>query len=163
MWTESDEAFMQLALEEARLAAREGEVPVGAVIVYAGREIARGRNQRELSGDPTAHAEVLALRRAAVVRGGWRLDGARMYVTLEPCPMCAGAIMFSRLSSLIYGTDSPVWGAAGSVFNIINHPTLNHQLEVIKGLLAAECRELLRQFFSSIRHTAPMTDQNNVA
>ncbi len=146
-----DIKYMQLALEGAKLAYGEGEVPVGAVITHEGEVIARAHNLREQSGDPTAHAEILVLRGAAKRLAGWRLSGARLYVTIEPCPMCAGAMVLARISSLIYGAGDIKWGAAGSVFSVLNHPVLNHQIEVISGVLAAECRELMQRFFAQRR------------
>lgn len=142
-----DRIFMALALDEARRAGEAGEVPVGAVLVSQGAVVAGAGNQRERLHDPTAHAEMLVLREAAVVLGGWRLHQATLYVTLEPCAMCAGAIVLARLRRLVYGADDPKAGAAGSIFNIVDHPALNHSPEVRAGVMEAECSAVLREFF----------------
>ena len=142
---------MRLALAQARQAYAKGEVPVGAVIVVQDKVIAAAHNLRETSNDPTAHAEMLALRQASQISGRWRLSDARLYVTIEPCPMCAGAIMLSRLGTLVYGADDPKWGAVHTLFEVINHPKLNHKLEVISGVLADECREIIQDFFTDRR------------
>lgn len=138
---------MQAALEEARRAEADGEVPVGAVVVHEGRIIARGRNRTETLPDPTAHAEVLALREAAARLGSWRLPGCSLYVTLEPCAMCAGALVLSRIDQLVYGADDPKAGMCGSLGNVVQDPRLNHRVEVERGVLAEECGDLLRAFF----------------
>lgn len=142
---------MGAALDEARAAGAAGEVPIGAVLVLAGSVVARGQNRvlREL--DPTAHAEVVALRGGAKALGNYRLLDCELYVTLEPCAMCAGAMIHSRLGRLVYGADDPKAGAAGSVLDVLNHPRLNHQMTVARGLLAEECGELLRAFFRERR------------
>jgi tRNA(adenine34) deaminase len=140
---------MALALAEARLAA--ADVPVGAVVVRDGSVIAVGHNEREASGDPTAHAEVLALRRAAAALGTWRLDGCTLVVTLEPCTMCAGAIVLSRVSRVVYGAVDEKAGAAGSLWDVVRDRRLNHRPEVIAGVMAAESSELLREFFANHR------------
>ena len=150
-WSGEDRAFMQLALEQAGAAARLGEVPVGAVLVRAGRVVASAHNLRETLGDPTAHAELLAIRHAAAASGGWRLDDASMYVTLEPCPMCAGGLWLARVARLVYAAADPKAGAAGTLYNVVADPRLNHRLRVDSGLLAAESQTLLRAFFAGLR------------
>lgn len=147
-----DEAWMAEALREAELAASEGEIPVGCVIVRDGAIIARGHNLREQTGDPTAHAEVVAIRRAAQALGCWKLSGCTMYVTLEPCPMCAGAISQARISRLIYGASDPAYGCAGSVYRIPEDPAFNHFCICDGGVLEADCRALLERFFQNQRH-----------
>ncbi len=146
-----DRIFMALAIEEARRAGEEGEIPVGAVLVIEGTVVASAGNERERRHDPTAHAEMLVLREAAEAAGGWRLRDASLYVTLEPCAMCAGAIVLARVRRLVYGADDPKAGAAGSVLNIVDHPALNHSPEVKAGVMAAEGAALLREFFRSRR------------
>ena len=146
-----DEYFMRLALREAERALEHDDVPVGCVVVLDGEVIAAARNERELREDPTAHAEVLALREAAQHVGRWRLDGCALYVTLEPCAMCAGAIVLSRAPRVVFGATDPKTGAAGSVFDVLGEPRLNHRPEVAGGLLAGESAELLRAFFASRR------------
>lgn len=139
---------MEIALAEARDAPTHDDIPVGAVVVGPdGGELARARNRREVDGDPTAHAEIIALRAAAKQRGTWRLDGCSLYVTLEPCAMCAGAIVLARIGRLVYGADDPKAGAVGSLWDIPRDPRLNHTVEVIRGVEAEECGELLRAFF----------------
>jgi len=139
------------ALAEARLAATAGEVPIGAVLVEGGRVIARGHNLRETLSDPTAHAEVIVLRDAAKQRGTWHLDGTTLYVTVEPCAMCAGALVLARVGRLVYGVPDPKAGAAGSLMNIVQDERLNHRLEVSSGLRASESIEILRGFFRAKR------------
>ena len=139
------------AMAEARLAAAEGEVPIGAVVVAGGRIVGRGRNAREGRRDPTAHAEVLALQEAARSLGRWRLSGATVYATLEPCPMCAGALVNARVDRLVYAVVDPKAGAAGTLFDIVREPRLNHRMEVTAGVLARECGELLKEFFRAKR------------
>jgi tRNA(adenine34) deaminase len=146
-----DEIFMAEALACARLAASEGEVPVGAVVVLDGRVVGRGRNARERLHDPTAHAEVLALQEAARSLGRWRLTGATVYATLEPCPMCAGALINARVDRLVYGVADPKAGAVDTLFDVVRHPRLNHRVEVASGVLAGECGELLKEFFRGRR------------
>jgi tRNA(adenine34) deaminase len=146
-----DEYFMRLALREAERALEHEDVPVGCAIVHGGEVIAATRNERELRGDPTAHAEVLALREASKRMGSWRLDDCAMYVTLEPCAMCAGAIVLGRLPRVVFGATDPKTGAAGSVFDVLAEPRLNHRPEVAGGLLAADSADLLRTFFASRR------------
>ena len=142
---------MAVALEEARRAMEAGEVPVGAVMVYGGEVIAQAHNRREGFQDPTAHAEMLALREAARKLGRWRLTGATMYVTLEPCAMCAGAMVLARLDRLVYGCDDPKAGACGSIFDIIREPGLNHRVEVVSGVFEKESQSLLKDFFKDRR------------
>lgn len=142
---------MKQALLAARRAFRHGDVPVGAVIVKDGIVIARGRNRRELDEDPTAHAEIVAIRRAARRLGSWRLDGCRLFVTLEPCAMCAGAIVLARLPFLIYGAADPKAGFAGSLGNLCVDPRLNHRVKVTSGVLSAECGKILVDFFRERR------------
>lgn len=146
-----DRYFMSLALAEADKAGRQGEVPVGALVVLNGSILAARGNEREALHDPTAHAEMLALRDAAAQAGGWRLREATLYVTLEPCAMCAGAIVLARIKRLVYAADDPKAGAAGSVLNIVDHPALNHHPEVRAGLMEAEASALLKQFFANLR------------
>jgi tRNA(adenine34) deaminase len=149
--SEDDEYFMRLALREAARAREEGDVPIGAVVVRAGEVIAVGRNERELRQDPTAHAEILALREAARAVGSWRVLEATLYVTLEPCAMCAGAIVLARVPRVVYGASDPKAGAAGSVLDVLGEPRLNHRPEVLAGVLGEECGELLSDFFASRR------------
>ncbi len=146
-----DEYFMRLALREAERAIEHDDVPVGCVVVGAGEVLASAHNERELRGDPTAHAEILALREASVRLGGWRLDGVVLYVTLEPCAMCAGAIVLGRVPRVVYGTPDPKAGAAGSVLDVLGERRLNHRPELAGGLLAMESGDLLRTFFGSRR------------
>ncbi len=141
------ENYMRIALDAARRAGERGEVPVGAVLVHAGRVVASRGNERELRHDPTAHAEMLVLRDAAALLGGWRVLDATLYVTLEPCAMCAGALVLARVARLVYGAADPKGGAAGSVLDISAHPMLNHRVEVTGGVLADEAALLLREFF----------------
>lgn len=142
---------MGLALALAEEAAAHGDVPVGAVVVTEGRVIGRGANRRERDGDPTAHAEILALRDAGRNLGRWHLGGTTLYVTLEPCPMCAGAMVLARVERLVFGAYDPKSGAAGSVMNILQDPRLNHRVEVQGGVLAEACGQLLRRFFHERR------------
>ena len=143
-----------MALELAREAGRQGEVPVGAVAVMGGQVVGRGANRRETDLDPLAHAELLALKEAAVRLGRWRLTGVTLYVTLEPCPMCAGAIVNARVDRVVYGCSDPKAGAAGSVVDLLRHPVLNHRPEVCEGIRAEESAELLRGFFRERRKAA---------
>lgn len=142
---------MRVALELAARAGAEGEVPVGAVVVREGEVIGRGANSRETTGDPTAHAEVLALREAAAALGSWRLADATLYVTLEPCPMCAGALVAARVGRLVFGTADPKAGACGSLYNLCADPRLNHELPVARGVLAQEAAQLLSGWFAAKR------------
>jgi tRNA(adenine34) deaminase len=146
-----DENFMRLALREADRARAEGDVPIGAVVVRGGEVIAVGRNERELREDPTAHAEILALREAAKAAGSWRVLDATLYVTLEPCAMCAGAIVLARVPRVVYGASDPKAGAAGSVLDVLSELRLNHRPEVQGGVLGQECGQLLSDFFASRR------------
>ncbi len=146
-----DEYFMRLALREAIAAGEHGDVPVGAVVVRDGEVIGSGRNEREVRTDPTAHAELLALRAAALTLGGWRLTGAVLYVTLEPCPMCAGAIQQARISRTVYGAPDHKVGAAGTVLNILGDPRLLPRVEVQGGVLAPESLGILQRFFDERR------------
>ena len=146
-----DEHGMRLALEQARGALAHDDVPIGAVVVREGRVIGAGRNERELLQDPTAHAEILALRAAAAAAGSWRVLDATLYVTLEPCAMCAGAIVLARVPRVVFGTTDPKAGAAGSVLDVLAQPQLNHRPAVTGGVLAGECADLLRAFFAARR------------
>ena len=143
--------FMQMALEEAEQAWRENEVPIGAVIVHDGRVIARAHNQREQLRDPTAHAEMIAITQAAEARQSWRLDGCTLYVTLEPCPMCAGAIVQARITTVVYGAPDPKAGAVQSLYRLLDDPRLNHRAETVAGVLAEPCGNLLSRFFQEQR------------
>ncbi len=138
---------MALALEEARAAAAEGEVPVGAVLVCAGEAWARAHNRTRALRDPTAHAELLVLREAAARQGDWRLTGSTLYVTLEPCPMCAGALVLGRVARLVYGASDPKAGMCGTLANVVQDERLNHRLEVVRGVAEAEAAALLSEFF----------------
>jgi len=142
---------MRLALREASLAPEHEDIPVGAVVVFEGEVIGAGHNERELREDPTAHAETIALREAARALGSWRVLDSVLYVTLEPCVMCAGAIVLARVPRVVFGTTDPKAGAAGSVLDVLAEPRLNHRPEVAGGLLAPECGELLSAFFASRR------------
>jgi tRNA(adenine34) deaminase len=148
---EVDQGFIREALLEAGEAARIGEVPIGALIVYEGRIIARAHNLKEKTGDPTAHAEILVLRNAAQLKEAWRLNGATLYTTLEPCPMCAGAMVLARIGRLVYGASDPKAGSAGTLMNIVQDPRLNHQVEITTGVLAEECGNILKEFFKKRR------------
>ena len=145
------DAAMELALQEAAAAAAHDDVPVGAVALVDGEVVARRHNERELTGDPTAHAELLCLRDAAAARGGWRLDGLTLVVTLEPCPMCAGALVGARVDRVVYGAADPKAGATGSLYNLCADPRLNHEVEVVHGVRAAEAATLLQDFFAQRR------------
>jgi tRNA(adenine34) deaminase len=147
----TDLEAMQAALEEARAAGDAGEVPIAAVVVREGAIIARGQNRVLRDNDPTAHAEIVAMRGAARVLGNHRLNGCTLYVTLEPCAMCAGAMIHARIDRLVYAADDPKAGAAGSVLAVINHPQLNHKIEVERGILAEESADLIRGFFRERR------------
>jgi tRNA(adenine34) deaminase len=153
--TERDLKYMREALREAEAAGAAGDVPVGAVVVLGDRIVGRGRNERELTGDPLAHAEIVALRAAAAELGHWRLDEAELFVTLEPCPMCAGAIVQSRLRSLTYGTPDARGGAARSLFRICDDPRTHHRVHVRNGILAEESASLLTEFFRAKRKPRP--------
>jgi tRNA(adenine34) deaminase len=147
----TDLEAMKTALGEARSAAAAGEVPIGAVAVHEGAIIGRGQNRVLRDKDPTAHAEIVAIRAAAAALGNYRLTGVTLYVTLEPCAMCAGAMIHARLERLVYAAPDPKAGAAGSVLSVVNHPRLNHQMQVEQGILAEESAELLRRFFRERR------------
>jgi len=142
---------MRTALSEARKAAEAGEVPIGAVIVHDGAIIAQGQNSVVRTSDPTAHAEIVAMRHGAAILGNYRLNGCTLYVTLEPCAMCAGAVIHARIDRLVYGTPDPKAGACGSVLSVLNHPQLNHQMQVTQGVLSEQCGDLLRVFFRNRR------------
>ncbi len=148
---EADQEFMSEALAEAGKAAKIGEVPIGAVIVYEEKIIARAHNLKETTGDPTAHAEILALRTAAQLRQGWRLSGATLYTTLEPCPMCAGAMVMARIGRLVYGAKDPKAGSAGTLMNIVQDERFNHKVEITSGVMATECGNILKEFFRERR------------
>jgi tRNA(adenine34) deaminase len=157
--TTADELWMEEALREAVRAQSLGEVPVGAIVVVQGRIVGRGCNQNLLGPDPTAHAEVVALRQAALTVGNHRLLGGELFVTVEPCAMCAGAIVQARLSRLVYGTDDPKAGAVRSALQVLNHPRLNHRTEVTAGILAGRCANLLQAFFRSRRNAGNATQE----
>lgn len=148
---DADEEHMRRALELAGQAGAGGEVPVGAVVVVDGRVVAEGANQREALSDPTAHAEIVAIRAAAAALGSWRLTSATLYVTLEPCPMCAGALVAARVGRLVFGTPDPKAGSCGSLYNLCADPRLNHELPVQAGVLAGECAALLSEWFAGRR------------
>jgi len=148
---QSDEHFMQLALAEARAAETIGEVPIGAVLVQGGEIVGRGHNRREISNDPTAHAEMFAIRQASDRLKSWRLLETTLYVTLEPCPMCMGAIILARIPRIVYACRDPRAGAAGSLYDLSSDERLNHRVEVIEGVLETECRNVLSGFFRELR------------
>jgi tRNA(adenine34) deaminase len=148
---ESDELWMQEALRSAQRALESGEVPVGAVVVLDGKVVGRGFNRTITDCDPTAHAEIVALRNAGAAVGNYRLLNCDLYVTIEPCAMCTGAIMHARIRGVVYGAEDPKAGAVHSVMQVLNHPALNHQVEVRTGVLAGQCSELLQQFFRARR------------
>jgi tRNA(adenine34) deaminase len=147
-----DVAWMRRALVEAEQALAHGDVPVGAVAVRGGAVVGQGHNRKEVDADPTAHAEMIALQEAARTLGGWRLVGVTLYCTLEPCPMCAGAMVSARLPRLVYGADDPKAGAAGSVVELLRDPRLNHRVAVTRGVLAEESQALLERFFATLRN-----------
>lgn len=146
-----NEYFMKLALEEARRAYCLDEVPIGAVIVKDNKIISKAHNLKEINKDATAHAEILAIKRASEILGGWRLTGCTMYVTVEPCPMCAGAIINSRIEKLVIGTKDTKMGACGSIVNIVQNNSFNHQVDVTWGILEEECSCIMKQFFKELR------------
>ena len=146
-----DENMMRLALGEARNAERSGEVPIGAVVVSEGRVVARAANRTITDNDPTAHAEMVALRAAARELGNYRLTGTTLYVTLEPCAMCAGAMVLARIARLVYGADDPKGGAVRTFFGVLEHPGLNHHVEISRGVLAKECGAILQAYFADRR------------
>jgi tRNA(adenine34) deaminase len=149
----NEERFMAQAINEALNAEAIGEVPIGAVIVRDEKIIARAHNLRETSKDPTAHAEILAIRAASQILGGWRLSGCTLYVTLEPCPMCAGAIVQSRVSRVVYGACDPKAGCAGTLLDLLQEPRFNHQVDYEGGVMEEECSYLLKRFFQNLRRT----------
>ncbi len=149
----TDEEAMEIALAEATAATAHGDVPVGAVVLIEGKIVSQRHNERELTKDPTAHAEVLALRDAAETLGDWRLSGATLVVTLEPCPMCAGALLSGRVSRLVFGAADPKAGACGTLYNFCTDPRLNHAVDVRHGVMAAEASSLLSSFFADRRGT----------
>ncbi len=149
-----DAAWMELALEQARLAAEAGEVPVGALVIKDGEIVGKGHNRNLLDNDPTAHAEIIALRQAALRLRNHRLSGCVMVATIEPCSMCAGALVHARIARLVYGASDPKAGAAGSVLQVLNHPSLNHRMEVTSGVLAGKCSEILQEFFRRKRQNS---------
>lgn len=146
-----DAAWMRLALQQARAAGDLGEVPVGALVIKDGEIVGRGHNRNLLDHDPSAHAEIVALRDAGARLGNHRLNGCEMFVTIEPCAMCAGALVHARLSRLVYGATDPKAGAVQSVLQVLNHPSLNHKIEVVPGVLEQECSEILQRFFRDRR------------
>ena len=146
-----DQRYMKMATEQAGIAEENGDVPIGTVIVYKNQIIAKAYNQRQQLNDPTAHAEIIALTQAAAFMESWRLNGCTIYVTLESCPMCAGALVLSRMDRLVYGCDDPKTGACKSLYNIVQDERLNHRLEVTSGVLADECSKQLQDFFQKRR------------
>lgn len=148
---DSDEQFMARAIDQAYIAEENGDVPIGCVIVHEGQVIAKAYNQREQLTDPTAHAEIIALTQAADYLGSWRLGGCTIYVTLEPCPMCAGALVLARIDRLVYGCDDPKTGSCGSIYNIVEDTRLNHIVSVTSGVLGEKCSEQLSGFFKRRR------------
>ncbi|WP_225073415.1 tRNA adenosine(34) deaminase TadA [Desulfuromonas sp. CSMB_57] len=157
-----DQVFMAAALEEARAAARRGEVPIGAVVVKDGEVIGRGHNLRETSNDPTTHAEMIAIREAAARIGHWRLLDTTLYVTLEPCVMCMGAIILARIPRLVFGPRDPRAGAVGSIYDLSRDDRFNHRVAVTEGVLAEECAELLSGFFRQLRQEKKMARNNDI-
>jgi len=149
--SKEDKRFIKLAIEQANIAEENGDVPIGAVVVYKDQIIGKAYNQREQLKDPTAHAEIIALTQAAAFLQSWRLNGCTMYVTLEPCPMCAGALVLARMDRLVYGCDDPKTGACKSLYNIVTDGRLNHRLEVTSGVLAQECSRQMQEFFAKRR------------
>jgi tRNA(adenine34) deaminase len=156
-----DREFMEMALIEAKKAASFGEVPIGAVVVRNGIVVGRGYNLRERAKDPTAHAELVAIKEASKALGGWRLIGCTLYVTLEPCPMCAGAIVQSRVERVVYGVSDPKAGCAGTLMNLLQEERFNHQVEVTSGILAEECSMILKDFFRELRERQRSNKANN--
>jgi tRNA(adenine34) deaminase len=148
---QTDELFIEEALRAAQRALEAGEVPVGAIVVCGGKIVGRGGNRNLADSDPTAHAEIVALRQAGTAIGNHRLEDCELFVTIEPCAMCAGALVHARLKRLVYGADDPKAGAVHSVMQVLNHPSLNHQMEVRGGVLAGRCAEILQEFFRSRR------------
>ncbi len=156
-----DEQYMRIAIAQAQIAEENGDVPIGAVIVHNGQVIAKAYNQREQLQDPTAHAEIIALTQAAAAMENWHLHGCTMYVTLEPCCMCAGALVLARIDRLVYGCADPKTGACGSLYNIVQDERLNHRLEIASGVLADECSQLLQKFFENRRVKNPQSKIEN--
>ena len=148
-----DERYMRMAIDQAFVAEENGDVPIGCVIVFEGRIIGKAYNQREQLHDPTAHAEIIALTQAAESVGNWRLHGCTIYVTLEPCPMCAGALVLARLDRLVFGADDPKTGACGSLYNIVQDSRLNHRLQVTPHVLQPDCQQQLQAFFKQRRQS----------
>lgn len=146
-----DQDYMQEALAEAREAFNMGEVPIGAVLVREGKVIARGHNLKETLGDPTAHGEIIALREGARALGSWRLTGTTLYVTVEPCPMCAGALLQARVEKLVFGARDPKAGVCGSLYDLVRDERFNHRMEVVEGVLEGPCASLMRVFFRALR------------
>ena len=146
-----DEKYMKLAIGQAKKAKELGEVPIGCVIVYDGKIIGRGYNRRNTDKNTLAHAEITAINKASKKIGDWRLEDCTLYVTLEPCQMCSGAIVQARIPKVVIGCDNPKAGCAGSILNILNHPAFNHQVETVKGVLEEECSKMLKDFFSDLR------------
>jgi tRNA(adenine34) deaminase len=165
-YTKKNEIFMAEAFKEAGSAFKKNEVPVGAVVVHKGEIVGRGHNMKEFSGDPTSHAEIIAIREAAGRLKGWRLDGSTIYVTIEPCIMCMGAVLQARVSTLVFGCYDPKAGACGSLYDLSNDSRLNHRVNVISGVGAEEAGYLLKRFFmglrkrSGVKSTVKMTDSN---
>ncbi len=149
--SKENERLMRLAIEQAKIAEENGDVPIGAVIVYQEQIIGKAYNQRQQLQDPTAHAEIIALTQAAAFMENWHLNGCTMYVTLEPCPMCAGALVLSRMDRLCYGCSDPKSGACGSLYNIVQDQRLNHRVEVTSGVMEEQCRQQLQEFFGRRR------------
>ena len=148
---ETDQRFMQAAIRQALIAEENGDVPIGAIIVYKNQIIAKAYNQRQQLNDPTAHAEIIALTQAAEYIGNWRLGDCSIYVTLEPCPMCAGALVLARLDRLVFGCLDPKAGACGSLYNIVQDDRLNHRVELTSGVMGDQCNQLLQEFFAKRR------------
>ncbi len=146
-----DEKYMKLAIKQAQKARELGEVPIGCVIVYEGKVIGRGYNRRNTDKNTLAHAEITAINKASKKMGDWRLEDCTLYVTLEPCQMCSGAIVQARIPKVVIGCDNPKAGCAGSILNILNHPDFNHQVETVKGVLKDDCSRMLKEFFSDLR------------
>ncbi len=155
--SQNDEQYMQIAIDQAKIAEENGDVPIGAVIVHKNQIIAKAYNQREQLQDPTAHAEIIALTQAAAALESWRLHDCTIYVTLEPCPMCAGAMVLARMDRLVYGCDDPKTGAVRSLYNIVQDERLNHRLDVTSGVLEEECSKLLQDFFQFRRTEKDLT------
>ena len=147
----TDEKYMKLAIKQAQKAFDLGEVPIGCVIVYEGKVIGRGYNRRNTDKNTLAHAEITAINKASKKIGDWRLEDCTLYVTLEPCQMCSGAIVQARIPKVVIGCDNPKAGCAGSILNILNHPAFNHQVDTVKGVLEEECSRMLKEFFSDLR------------